>query len=196
MAAADIHHRTADFRAIYSRVLADLKTFIGTKNDVVMFAPSGTGAMEAAVSNLTSPGDKVLVVTAGKFGERWQGLAKAFDGRPIVADFSHRLLRGDRSGPLEPAVRRPGRVAPVCAGDVPAYNPQLLMNDALGRPLRNLRLSVTDSLGLTGSDLVSFVVDNLPPFASVTSPVDLSGPEGGDVFAVSGDAHPARAAGG
>src|SRR5437868_5095704 len=78
MAAADIHHRTADFRALYSRVLADLKAFIGTKNDVVMFAASGTGAMEAAVSNLTSPGDKVLVVTAGKFGERWQALAKAY----------------------------------------------------------------------------------------------------------------------
>ena len=49
MAAADIHHRTADFRALYSRVLADLKTFIGTKNDVVMFAASGTGAMEAEI---------------------------------------------------------------------------------------------------------------------------------------------------
>jgi aspartate aminotransferase-like enzyme len=78
MAAADIHHRTADFRALYSRVLADTQTFIGTKNDVVMFASSGTGAMEAAVSNLTSPGDKVLVVTAGKFGERWKSLASAY----------------------------------------------------------------------------------------------------------------------
>src|ERR1700741_2722816 len=78
MAAADIHHRTADFRALYSRVLADVQTFIGTKNDVVMFASSGTGAMEAAVSNLTSPGDKVLVVTAGKFGERWKSLASAY----------------------------------------------------------------------------------------------------------------------
>lgn len=78
MAAADIHHRTAEFRALYSRVLADLKTFVGTANDVVMFTASGTGAMEAAVSNLTSPGDKVLVITAGKFGERWEGLAKAY----------------------------------------------------------------------------------------------------------------------
>lgn len=78
MAAADIHHRTADFRALYSRVLADLKTFVGTKNDVVMFSASGTGAMEAAVSNLTSPGEKVLVVSAGKFGERWEALATAF----------------------------------------------------------------------------------------------------------------------
>src|SRR6266852_390820 len=78
MAAATMHHRTAEFRAIYSKVLADLKIFVGTKNDVVLFTASGTGAMEAAVSNLTSPGDKVLVATAGKFGERWESLAKAF----------------------------------------------------------------------------------------------------------------------
>jgi aspartate aminotransferase-like enzyme len=78
MAAASMHHRTAEFRALYTRVLADLKTFVGTKNDVVLFAASGTGAMEAAVANLTSPGDKVLVVTAGKFGERWEGLAKTY----------------------------------------------------------------------------------------------------------------------
>ncbi|HET9742632.1 MAG TPA: alanine--glyoxylate aminotransferase family protein [Terriglobales bacterium] len=78
MAAADIHHRTPEFRAIYTRVLAQLKTFIGTNNDVILIASSGTGAMEAAVSNLTSPGDRVLVLSAGKFGERWTGLAKAF----------------------------------------------------------------------------------------------------------------------
>ncbi|HEU4415813.1 MAG TPA: alanine--glyoxylate aminotransferase family protein [Candidatus Angelobacter sp.] len=78
MAAATMHHRTAEFRALYSRVLADLKTFVGTKNDVVLFTASGTGAMEAAVANLTSPGDKVLVVSAGKFGERWEGLTKAY----------------------------------------------------------------------------------------------------------------------
>jgi aspartate aminotransferase-like enzyme len=78
MAAADIHHRTAEFRALYSRVLAQLKEFVGTKNDVIILSSSGTGAMEAAVSNLTSPGDRVLVLTAGKFGERWSSLAKAF----------------------------------------------------------------------------------------------------------------------
>ena len=78
MAAADIHHRTPEFRALYERVLAQLKTFVGTKNDVLLLASSGTGAMEAAVSNLTSPGDRVLVLSAGKFGERWESLAKAF----------------------------------------------------------------------------------------------------------------------
>ena len=78
IAAADMHHRTAEFREIFSRTLADLKTFIGTNNDVLILASSGTGAMEAAVANLTSPGEKVLVLTAGKFGERWRDLAKAF----------------------------------------------------------------------------------------------------------------------
>jgi aspartate aminotransferase-like enzyme len=78
MAAFTAHHRTADFKALFQRVLADMKDFIGTKNDVVILASSGTGVMEASVSNLTSPGDKVLVLTAGKFGERWTGLAKAF----------------------------------------------------------------------------------------------------------------------
>jgi len=78
MASFTAHHRTADFRALFQRVLADMKEFIGTKNDVLVLACSGTGIMEASVSNLTSPGDTVLVLTAGKFGERWTGLAKAF----------------------------------------------------------------------------------------------------------------------
>jgi aspartate aminotransferase-like enzyme len=84
MAAADIHHRTPEFRALYQKVLAQLKVFVGTQNDVLLLSSSGTGAMEAAVSNLTSPGDKVLVLTAGKFGERWTGLAKAFGCQPDV----------------------------------------------------------------------------------------------------------------
>lgn len=78
MAAADVHHRTAEFRALYQRVLSQLKEFVGTKNDVIILASSGTGAMEAAVSNLTSPGDRILVLSAGKFGERWTSLGKAF----------------------------------------------------------------------------------------------------------------------
>ena len=78
MAAADIHHRTAEFRTLYQKVLAQLKIFVGTQNDVLLLSASGTGAMEASVSNLTSPGDRVLVLSAGKFGERWADLAKAF----------------------------------------------------------------------------------------------------------------------
>ncbi len=78
MAAADMHHRTPEFRALFLKVLAQLKVFVGTQNDVLLLSSSGTGAMEASVSNLTSPGDRVLVLTAGKFGERWVDLARAF----------------------------------------------------------------------------------------------------------------------
>ena len=78
MAAADMHHRTAEFRALFKRVLEQLKAFVGSPNDVVILASSGTGAMEAAMSNLTSPGDRILVLSAGKFGERWTALGKAF----------------------------------------------------------------------------------------------------------------------
>jgi aspartate aminotransferase-like enzyme len=78
MAAADIHHRTPEFRKLYLKVLAQLKEFVGTKNDVIILSSSGTGAMEASVSNLTSPGDRVLVLSAGKFGERWTALCKSF----------------------------------------------------------------------------------------------------------------------
>jgi len=78
MASYSAHHRTADFRALFTRVLADLKEFIGTKNDVLVLSSSGTGFMEASISNLTSPGGRVLVLSSGKFGERWTSLAKAF----------------------------------------------------------------------------------------------------------------------
>jgi aspartate aminotransferase-like enzyme len=78
MASYGAHHRTAEFRALFTRVLADVKEFIGTKNDVLVLTSSGTGFMEASVSNLTSPGDRVLVLSAGKFAERWTALAKAF----------------------------------------------------------------------------------------------------------------------
>jgi aspartate aminotransferase-like enzyme len=78
MAAADMHHRTPEFRALLKKVLAQLQVFANTKSDVVLLSCSGTGAMEAAVTNLTSPGDRVLALSAGKFGERWTAIAKNF----------------------------------------------------------------------------------------------------------------------
>src|SRR6266478_7280337 len=78
MMGSDIHHRTEDFRKIYRAVLADLKEVMGTSNDVLALVASGTGAMEASVTNLFSPGDKVIVCSAGKFGERWAEITKAY----------------------------------------------------------------------------------------------------------------------
>jgi aspartate aminotransferase-like enzyme len=107
MASFTAHHRTADFKALFQRVLADMKDFVGTKNDVLVLACSGTGVMEASVSNLTSPGDKVLVLTAGKFGERWTGLAKAFGCKVDVLSvpYGETFSLDDIRGRVKPDVR-------------------------------------------------------------------------------------------
>jgi aspartate aminotransferase-like enzyme len=107
MASFTAHHRTADFRALFQRVLADMKEFIGTHNDVLVLACSGTGVMEASVTNLTSPDDKVLVLTAGNFGERWTGLAKAFGCKVDVlsAPYGATFSLDDIRAKLTPEVR-------------------------------------------------------------------------------------------
>ncbi|HET8917726.1 MAG TPA: aminotransferase class V-fold PLP-dependent enzyme, partial [Candidatus Binatia bacterium] len=78
-----IHHRTPQFNKVFEEARQGLKALFGTKGDVLILASSGTGAMEAAVSNLFSPGDKVLVINGGKFGERWLNIANAFALDPI-----------------------------------------------------------------------------------------------------------------
>src|SRR5208283_1752784 len=107
MAAAEIHHRTAEFKALYSKVLAQLKEFVSTKNAVLLMAASGTGAMEASVSNLTSPGDRVLVLSAGKFGERWVSLAKAFgcEVEVVTAPYGETFSLDELRRKLTPEIR-------------------------------------------------------------------------------------------
>lgn len=78
MAQPILHHRTDEFRNIFKEVLEGLRYVYNTQNDVLCFTSSGSGAMEGAVVNLLSPGDRALVVSAGKFGERWTALCKAF----------------------------------------------------------------------------------------------------------------------
>ena len=82
-----IHHRERDFREIYERCLARLQDVYRTKNAVLMFTTSGTGAFESAVANLTSAGDRQLVLSAGNFSERWAGMVRAFG-----ADLVHARL--------------------------------------------------------------------------------------------------------
>lgn len=107
MASYGAHHRTAEFRALFTRVLADVKEFIGTKHDVLVLTSSGTGFMEASVSNLTSPGDRVLVLTAGKFGERWTALAKAFgcSVETLTAPYGETFSIEEVRGKLTPEIR-------------------------------------------------------------------------------------------
>jgi aspartate aminotransferase-like enzyme len=78
-----IHHRTPAFESIFQNVKQGLKVLFQTQNEVLVLTTSGTGAMEAALTNLFSRGQKVITVNGGKFGERWTHLAKAFALNPI-----------------------------------------------------------------------------------------------------------------
>lgn len=78
LAAPVVHHRSDDFRPVYRECLERLKEVCRTSSDVLLFTASGTGAMESAVANLCAPGTRVVVVSAGAFGERWIQIAERY----------------------------------------------------------------------------------------------------------------------
>jgi aspartate aminotransferase-like enzyme len=78
MAEPIVHHRGPDFRLVYERCLARLQQVFRTEGQVLLFAASGTGAMDSAVANLAQPGQRVAVVTAGAFGERWAAICEQY----------------------------------------------------------------------------------------------------------------------
>src|SRR5215468_3385641 len=89
MAQPMIHHRTPEYESLFIDVRAGLKRLFQTGRDVIPFTSSGTGAMEAAVVNTLSAGDTVLVLRAGKFGERWEEICRAYGVTvvPVTAPF-------------------------------------------------------------------------------------------------------------
>ncbi len=78
MAEPIMHHREPEFEKILAEIREGLKYLFQTKNEVLIFTSSGTGAMEGAVSNILSKGDKALVIRGGKFGERWGEICQAY----------------------------------------------------------------------------------------------------------------------
>lgn len=73
-----IHHRTPEFSRIFMETTEGIKYVFGTKEDAFILTSSGTGGMEAAIVNTLSPGDKVIAINGGKFGERWGNICKAY----------------------------------------------------------------------------------------------------------------------
>lgn len=86
MAKPIIHHRMPVFADVLAEVRQGLKKLFRTEQEVLIFAASGTGAMEASVSNLLSPGDKALCIRGGKFGERWANICSAYGVVPVNID--------------------------------------------------------------------------------------------------------------
>jgi serine---pyruvate transaminase len=107
MARPIIHHRTPQFMGILKEAIDGLKYVLQTRNDVFLFASSGTGAMESAVTNLLSAGDKAIVVRAGKFGERFSEICQAYGvealnidvewGNAVNPDIIRDILSKDKS---------------------------------------------------------------------------------------------------
>ena len=100
------HHRSSEFKKTLNQISSDLKTIFQTKEPVVILNSTGTGAMEAAISNTLSPKEEVLCVCAGKFGERWKEIAQAFGirvhsinaplGQTISPEQIERVLKKNR----------------------------------------------------------------------------------------------------
>ncbi|QVL30508.1 alanine--glyoxylate aminotransferase family protein [Telmatocola sphagniphila] len=80
------YHRTAEQKAALNEVMEDLKYVFQTKNPVIVLTSSGTGGMEAAVSNVLAPGQKAILLTAGRWGERWRGVLKAFGANLVIVE--------------------------------------------------------------------------------------------------------------
>src|SRR4029077_5448444 len=83
MAGPILYHRAPAFVEVYARVLERLKGVFQTDNEVLMFASSGSGAMESAVANLVAPGDVAVVASCGKFGQRWAELCDAYGAKTL-----------------------------------------------------------------------------------------------------------------
>ncbi len=97
MAEPMVHHRNPMFEVVVDEVRENLRHLFGTGNEVLIFSSSGTGAMEGAVTNMLSPGDRAVVVRSGKFGERWAEICRAYGVECVNID----LPWGDV---LDPAV--------------------------------------------------------------------------------------------
>ncbi len=146
MAQPLIHHRSADFQDVIGQVRAGLQGIFQTKNDVLVFCSSGTGALESAVSNLLSPGDKAITINGGKFGERWTLLLKAYGCQPVEIQV-----------PWGQAVK-PAQVAELLKADPSikaVYVQALETSTGVDHPIRELAQVTKDTKAVLVVDAVS-----------------------------------------
>ncbi|MBS3919216.1 MAG: alanine--glyoxylate aminotransferase family protein [Deltaproteobacteria bacterium] len=146
MAEPIMHHREPEFEKIFAEIREGLKYLFQTKNEVLVLTSSGTGAMEGAVSNLLSRGDKALVIRGGKFGERWGEICKAYGiefipidvewGRAVEPESIRKALESDsairavytQASETSTGVRHPIR---EIAEIVKRYEDKLIVVDAI-----------------------------------------------------------------
>jgi aspartate aminotransferase-like enzyme len=140
-----VHHRAPRFTEILKQVVAGLKYIYQTQNDIIVFAASGTGAMESAVVNVVDPGDHVLVASMGNFGERWKKLTATWGAAVTALDYEWgtKAVPADieRALAADPAIKAvyvqssetsTGVVNDIRAiGEIVARTPAILVVDAI-----------------------------------------------------------------
>jgi aspartate aminotransferase-like enzyme len=148
MAQPMIHHRTPEYEALGLEVAAGLKRLFQTAQDVIALACSGTGAMEAAVVNTLSAGDRVAVVVAGKFGERWVDLARTYGlhVQEVRAPFGETVA--------------PGRIADALRAD-PAIKAVLAQHSESSTGVLHDVRAYAEVVGSSGAILVVDAVSSL-----------------------------------
>jgi serine---pyruvate transaminase len=101
------HHRTDRYRTMFKEVVGNLKYVLATDNDILVFTASGTGAMEASIINMLSPGDRILTVNAGKFGKRFSQIGRAYslDVDEIIVEWGHAVDPEEIRKRLTPEVK-------------------------------------------------------------------------------------------
>jgi aspartate aminotransferase-like enzyme len=141
MAKHPIGHRSNDFSAIFGEVTENLKWLHQTKNDLLIIAASGTGAMEAGIINFLSPNDRVLVCTNGKFGERWGELCEAYSldvqyvkadwGKPLDPENVRQALEGDTGKAIKAVIVTHSETSTGVINDLETINKHVKAHGAL-----------------------------------------------------------------
>lgn len=141
MAKHPIGHRSNDFSAIFGEVTENLKWLHQTKNDLLILAASGTGAMEAGIINFLSPNDRVLVCTNGKFGERWGELCEAYSldvqyvkadwGKPLDPENVRQALEGDTGKAIKAVIVTHSETSTGVINDLETINKHVKAHGAL-----------------------------------------------------------------
>ncbi len=150
MARPVFHHRTPQFMEMLAKVTESLREVFQTKNDVFVFASSGTGAMEAAVANMLAPGERALVVRGGKFGERWAEICEAFGIHVVPIDVEW----GDSVDPglIKQHLAKDKAIAAVLATQCETSTGALTDVKALGEIVRNhSAILVVDGISSVGA---------------------------------------------
>ena len=161
MAQPMIHHRTPEYEALFIEVRKGLKALFQTAQDVIPLACSGTGAMEAAAVNTLSAGDRVAVVNAGKFGERWLEICRAFglDVVELKAPFGEtvapsRVAEALRANPgMKAVLTQHSESSTGVLHDVRAYAALTRDTDAI------LIVDAVSSLGIANLEMDAWGID-------------------------------------